>query len=348
MVQKFSGQAAVALLVAGWVAGQWSAGRGNNSGIVLAQGGPAEQEVIRAARAVSPSVVSVRGGRGRGRGLGSGFIVRSDGLILTNAHVVSGSEEVSVTLADGRRAPGRVLGSDPDVDTALVKIDRVSGLPEVRLGDSDVVEVGQTAIAIGNPLGLERTVTVGVVSALHRQLESRSTLDNLIQTDAAINPGNSGGPLVDSRGRVIGINNAVIQPPYGGGGLSFAVPINTAREVMQSYLRTGRVTPASEERPWLGIEYREITPEVAEAYDLPASQGARVGTVLSGSPAERAGIREGDIIVSVNGRPVTPGALRAEIRRVGIGRSISLVVQRGSRRLTVAPHLTEVPREPPS
>jgi S1-C subfamily serine protease len=336
--------------VVGWLAGQWSAGRGVGTGadVVFAQAGPAEQEVVRAARAVSPSVVSVRGGRGRGRGLGSGFIVRSDGLVLTNAHVVSGSDEVSLTLADGRRVTGRVLGADPDVDTALVKIDRVSGLPEARLGDSDLVEVGQTAIAIGNPLGLERTVTMGVVSALHRQLSGRQTLDNLIQTDAAINPGNSGGPLVDSRGRVIGINNAVIQPPYGSGGLSFAVPINTAREVMQGYLRTGQVTPASVDRPWLGIEYREITPEVAAAYDLSASQGARVASVLPGSPAERAGIHEGDIIVSVNGRPVTPGALRAEIRRAGIGRSISLVLQRGSRRVTVAPRLVTVPREPTS
>jgi serine protease DegQ len=344
MVRRFSGQAAVALLVVGWLAGQWSAGRGTDAGIVLAQGGPGEQEVIRAARAVSPSVVSVRGGRGRGRGLGSGIIVRSDGLILTNDHVVSGSDTVTVTLADGRRVPGRVLGTDSDVDTALVKIDRVTGLPEAHLGDSDAVEVGQTAIAIGNPLGLERTVTVGVVSALHRQLDDQSMLDNLIQTDAAINPGNSGGPLVDSRGRVIGINNAVIQPPFGGGGLGFAVPINTARAVMQSYLRTGHVTPAGVDRPWLGIEYREITPEIAEAYDLPTSQGARVATVRSGSPAERAGIHEGDIVVSVNGRPVTPGALRAEILRSGVGRTLSLVVQRGSRRVTLTPRLVEPPR----
>ncbi len=344
MVRTFSGQTAVALLVVGWLAGQWNAGRGAASGIVLAQGGASEQEVVRAARAVSPSVVSVRGGRGRGRGLGSGVIVRSDGLILTNDHVVSGSDEVTVTLADGRRLSGRVLGTDSDVDTALVKLDRVSGLPEAHLGDSDALEVGQTAIAIGNPLGLDRTVTVGVVSALHRQLDDRSMLDNLIQTDAAINPGNSGGPLVDSRGRVIGINNAVIQPPFGIGGLGFAVPINTARAVMQGYLRTGHVTPASTDRAWLGIEYREITPEIAEAYNLPASQGARVANVLVDSPAARAGVHEGDMIVSVNGRPVTPGALRAEIQRAGVGRSLSLVVQRGSRRITLTPRLAELPR----
>jgi S1-C subfamily serine protease len=347
MVRKVSGQAGIVLLVAGWLAGHWSAGSGlgSDSQIVFAQGGPSEQEVIRAARAVAPSVVSVRGGRGRGRGLGSGIIVRSDGLILTNDHVVSGSSAVTVTLADGRSSPGRVLGTDPDVDTALVKIDGVSGLPEARLGDSDTLEVGQTAIAIGNPLGLERTVTVGVVSALHRQIEDRPSLENLIQTDAAINPGNSGGPLVDSRGRVIGINNAVIQPPYGGGGLGFAVPINTARSVMQGYLRTGQVERASEDRAWLGIQYREITPEIAAAYHMPASQGARVADVLAGSPADRAGIHEGDIIVSVNGRPVTPGALRTEIRRAGVGQRISLVLQRGSRRVTVAPRLGEAPGE---
>jgi S1-C subfamily serine protease len=231
------------------------------------------------------------------------------------------------------------------VDTALIKVDGVSHLPEARLGDSNALEVGQTAIAIGNPLGLERTVTVGVVSALHRQVDDRRMLDNQIQTDAAINPGNSGGPLVDSRGRVIGINNVVYESAEGiAGGIGFAVPINTARVVMERYLRTGRVTRASGDPPFLGIDYREITPEIAAAYGLSAPQGARVAGVLPGSPADRVGIRKGDIIVSVNGRPVTPGGFREEIRGAGVGRTLSLVLQRGSRRVTVTPRLVRAPR----
>jgi serine protease Do len=286
-------------------------------------------------------VVSIRGAAGRGRGSGTGFIVRSDGLILTNEHVVGGASEVTVTLADrGRRLTGRVLGTDPEVDTALVKVD-ARDLPAAPLGDSDQIEVGQTAIAIGNPLGfLTRTVTVGVVSGLNRRLDGRSSeLNNLIQTDAAINPGNSGGPLLDSRGRVIGINNAIMQAPTGGGGLGFAVPINSARDTMESILRNGRV-----QRPWLGIEYQEITQEIASELNLAVSEGARVMEVVPNSPAERAGLRRDDIIIRADSRPITTGNLRAALRRAGVGQSLALEVQRGSRRFTLTARLTEAPQ----
>jgi S1-C subfamily serine protease len=338
MVRQASWKLYVALLAAGWFAGQWSAERGRRGDdLVFAQTGASESEVVRAARTVSPSVVSVRAGEGRGSGSGSGFIVRSDGLILTNDHVVSGRSEVEVTLADGKRHTARVLGTDPDVDTALLKIS-ATGLPEAALGDSDRVEVGQTAIAIGNPFGLPRTVTVGVVSALNRRPNRRSEVSNLIQTDAAINPGNSGGPLLDSRGRVIGINNSVIQGRFGGGGLGFAVPINSAREVMDGILRNGRVR-----RPWLGIVYQEITPEVASEFGLPVREGARVTEVAANSPAERAGLQTNDIIVRAEGQPITGGSLRATLRRLGIGQSLSIELLRGSRRLTVTARLAEEP-----
>jgi serine protease Do len=342
MVRQFSWRTGVALLAIGWMAGQWNAGRGaDTTGLVFAQAGATEGEVVRAARLVSPSVVSIQSGNGRRNASGTGFIVRADGLILTNDHVVGENSEVSVTLSDrGKRLTGRVLGTDPDVDTALVKVD-ARDLPVAPLGDSDQVEVGQTAIAIGNPLGfLTRTVTVGVISGQNRRLGGRtSELDNLIQTDAAINPGNSGGPLLDSRGRVIGINNAVVQPSFGGGGLGFAVPINSARDVMESLLRSGRV-----QRPWLGIEYQEIAPDVASDARFAVSEGARVTTVVPGSPADRAGLQPDDIIVRADGRPITTGNLRAALRHAGIGRPLSLEVQRGSRRLTLTPHLTDEPR----
>jgi S1-C subfamily serine protease len=330
MRRRWNWRDAVALVTVGWLIGQWTGGIGGNTPTVVhAQGGSSEQEVVRAVRRVSNTVVSVR--RSGGRGLGSGLIVRPDGLVITNEHVVQGQTEVSITLADGSRHTARRLGADSAADIALLKIDGVRGLPVAELGDSDLLEVGQTAIAVGNPLDLGRTVTVGVVSALNRQLPGRQPdADTLIQTDAAINPGNSGGPLVDSRGRVIGINNAVIQPRYGGGGLGFAVPVNRARQVMQGILQPGSVT-----RPWIGIRYQEITPRMAEEFDLPVSQGARVMEVTPGSPAERGGLREGDIIVSVDGQQATAGVLPASLRRAGVGRPLALVVQRGRQRLNL-------------
>lgn len=292
---------------------------------------PAEATITRAVQQASPTVVLVN----TGRGSGSGVIVRRDGVILTNAHVVQNAREVDVTLASGQRIRGTVLGRDPSVDVAVV---RVGGgdLPVAPLGDSDRLVVGQTAIAIGNPLGFERTVTVGVVSALNRTLRG-STLESLIQTDAAISPGNSGGPLLDSQGRVIGINTAVIRIE-GAEGLGFAVPINLARDVANQLLTTGRVR-----RAYLGIAQTGVTPELAEQFGLAAREGVLVFEVQPGSPAARAGLRPRDVIVAMNGERVRDdGDLRRVLREVGPGNVVRLEVARPQGRTTVAVTLGEV------
>ncbi len=293
--------------------------------------------VIQAADRVTPSVVSIQ--PASGRGLGSGVIVTRNGYILTNSHVVQGSSRVRVTLATGREVTGQVLGADPAVDIAVVKVDG-NDLPAAPLGNSDELHVGQTAIAIGNPLGFERTVTSGIVSATNRNLEGQgAVLDNMIQTDASINPGNSGGPLVDARGRVIGINTAVVSGPYGGTGLGFAVPINTARDTLNDILEHGRVI-----RPWLGLTYVLVTPELAREYELPAERGAIVANVVRGGPADRAGIRPEDILLQVNGVEVSDaGDLRNALRDHAPGDEIRIVAQRGNDRRTFTVQLGEAP-----
>jgi serine protease DegQ len=307
----------------------------------LAQRSPAgagysgeERAVIRASRIVSPAVVSVR----RGRASGSGIIVRADGYVLTNAHVVGEASSVEVALADGRRLSARVLGADASVDVAVLRVN-TSGLPTAPLGDSDQLEVGQAAIAIGNPLGFERTVTAGVVSAVNRSLGG-GELDGLIQTDAAINPGNSGGPLVDSGGRVIGMNTAIVRGPYGdGAGLSFAVPINTAQEVLRQVQASGRII-----RPWMGVDLGDVTPELAARYDLPVDHGALIGEVIDAGPASRAGLRAGDIVVAAEGQPIPDGgALRRLLRRMKPGSTLAVTIQRGSGRVQARLKLTEAP-----
>ena len=293
--------------------------------------------VIETARDVTPSVVSVQ--PESGRGMGSGVIVSTNGYIITNNHVVRGSDRALVTLATGRKIVGRVLGTDPAVDIAVVKLDE-NGLPAAELGDSDRLLVGQTVLAIGNPLGFERTVTSGIISATNRNLRGEgAVLDNLIQTDASINPGNSGGPLVDLQGRVIGINTAVVSPPYGGGGLGFAVPINTAKDVLSDITEHGRVI-----RPCMGITYVAITPELAREFDLPVQQGAIVAQVLRGGPADRAGIREQDIIVKVGGTAIAnENDLRKALRDRNPGDKLEIVIQRGSRQQTVTLTVGEAP-----
>jgi S1-C subfamily serine protease len=285
-------------------------------------------------------VVSVRpAGR---EGLGSGVIVSRNGYILTNNHVVRGSGSAEITLATGRKLTGTVLGTDPTVDVAVVKIP-LADLPAAPLGDSDKLMVGQSAIAIGNPLGFERTVTSGIVSAVGRELRGREGLANLIQTDASINPGNSGGPLVDSRGRVIGINTAVVQPPYGGGGLGFAVPINTAKEVLQDILQYGRVI-----RPWLGVSYVPITQELAQQYRLPSPFGAIVGEVVPNGPAAQAGLREQDIIVSVDGKELRGELqLSAALRDKQPGDTLRMTIIRDGDRQNLTVRLAEAPAAPP-
>jgi serine protease Do len=295
--------------------------------------GAEEQNVVRIARQASPAVVSVAQQEG---GSGSGVIVREDGVILTNAHVVGMSRTVRVGLADGRRVDGRVVGRDRSLDVAVVRID-APNLPVAPIGDSDRLEVGQTAIAIGNPLGLERTVTTGVISAVNRSPRGIA-LDGLIQTDAAISPGNSGGPLLDSRGHVIGINTAVLRVP-GAQGLGFAVPINAAQNVAAQILATGRVV-----RAYLGVEYRDVEPEMAEQFRLSVREGIVVASIEPDTPAERAGIERGDIITRIDDTPIRQGGdLRRLLRDRRPGETIRVTVARGGETRTLTARLIEAP-----
>lgn len=296
-----------------------------------ATGQQQEETTVRVARVATPTVVSVT----RGAGSGSGVIVRADGVIVTNAHVVGNARVVQVSLADGRRFEGQVLDRDPTIDIAVVRIP-ATGLPTARIGDSDRLVAGQSAIAIGNPLGLERTVTSGVISAVNRSPRGFE-LQGLIQTDAAINPGNSGGPLLDSDGRVVGINTAILQ---GTTGLGFAVPINLANDVVRQVLTTGRVR-----RAFLGIAYADIEPELAMQFNLPVREGIIVRAVGAETPALRGGIRPADIIVRIDDTEITRGGdLQRYLRTAAPGSTARVTVVRPSGRTTLTVRLTEAPR----
>ena len=299
--------------------------------------------VVRAVDVVGPAVVKVdvtrkvpNGQTGRGRaepekGGGSGFVFAGDGLILTNSHVVADAAALTVALPDGRRSDADLVGHDPDTDLAVLKI----SAPEVsvaRLGESSRLRAGQLVVAVGNPYGLQHTVTAGVVSALGRSLRSTSgrLIDNVIQTDAALNPGNSGGPLVTTDGDVVGVNTAMI---LGGQGLSFAVPINTARVVIPALLREGRVR-----RSYLGVGVQDVPllRRVVRYFHLPAETGVLIVSVEPDGPAARAGAREGDILVECAGEPVS-GAddLHRLLTVERIGRRLPIGVIRGTDRLTI-------------
>jgi serine protease Do len=229
------------------------------------------------------------------KALGSGFIISEDGYILTNDHVVNGADEVIVKLSDGRTFDAVIKGQDEKLDLALLKIDTGEDLPVAELGDSDRLQVGQWVMAIGNPFGLEQTVTAGIVSAKGRVIGA-GPYDDFIQTDASINPGNSGGPLFDADGKVVGINTAIIA---GGQGIGFATPVNAAKEIINQLKETGHVT-----RGWLGVTVQPMTDELAESFKLKEAKGALVAEVVSDSPADKAGIKRGDIIVTYDGHPV--------------------------------------------
>ncbi|HYK01973.1 MAG TPA: trypsin-like peptidase domain-containing protein [Thermoanaerobaculia bacterium] len=297
---------------------------------IQAQRTSEEETIIRVARTATPAVVGIS----RSGGSGSGVIVRADGIIITNAHVVGNARTVEVTTADGRTLTGTVLGRDTQLDTAIVRVN-AGNLPAAPLGDSDRLEVGQLAIAIGNPLGLERTVTRGVVSAINRDPRGIGIASGLIQTDAAINPGNSGGPLLDSSGRVIGINTAILA---GTTGLGFAIPINVATDVMQQIVTTGRVR-----RAMLGVDTRDITRDISRHFGLPVEEAAIVVRVRRNSPAERAGLRERDFITAVNGDVVRDGNdLLRLLRAHRPGDTVTLTVIRGNERLQVRVQLGEM------
>jgi S1-C subfamily serine protease len=288
-----------------------------------------EDTIIRVAERATPAVVGVS----RDGGSGSGVVIRADGVILTNAHVVGNASRVEISLADGRTLTGTVLGRDRGVDIAVVRVS-ATGLPVAPLADSDALRVGQLAIAIGNPLGLERTVTTGIVSAVNRDPRGVPIAGGLIQTDAAINPGNSGGPLLDSSGRVIGINTAMLA---GATGLGFAVPINLANEVATQILTDGRVR-----RAYLGVQFGDITRDLAREFALPVSEGLVLLLVERGSPAARAGLVRGDIITGFAGQRITSGGdLRRLLRDHQPGDTVEAEILRGTQRRTVSIRLGE-------
>ncbi len=274
------------------------------------------------------------------RGAGSGFIVDEKGYVLTNEHVVRGAEKIKVTLSDGREFIGEVIGSDVTTDMAIVKID-ANSLPVARLGDSDSLKVGEIVIAIGNPYGLEKTVTMGVVSAKGRDIRAGSEgqeYRNLIQTDTAINPGNSGGPLLNTDGEVIGINSAII--PYAQ-GIGFAIPISVAKRNLNDLITLGKVR-----RSWLGVYIQEVTPEIAEQFNLEKVEGVLIGDVIEGSPAEEAGLDRGDVILSVNKTEVnTPQELQDTIRALEIGEKAELKVIKDGREVSFIVKIGEMPSD---
>ena len=235
----------------------------------------------------------------RASGLGSGVIASADGFILTNNHVIEAADEIEVALNDGRKFPAKLVGRDPETDLAVLKLQGNGRLPAITFAAKDALEVGDVVLAIGNPFGVGQTVTMGIVSALGRSQLGINTFENYIQTDAAINPGNSGGALVDSQGNLVGINTAIYSRSGGSLGIGFAIPVSIARNVLEQIVSTGQVT-----RGWIGVEIQEITPELAESFGIPDTRGALIAGVLRDSPAERAGIRPGDILLGVEDDPV--------------------------------------------
>jgi Do/DeqQ family serine protease len=263
-------------------------------------------------------------------GLGSGVIVSPEGYLLTNHHVVEDANEIEVQLADGRQTRARLVGSDPETDIAVLKIE-LGDLPVMALGDVRALQVGDAVLAIGNPFNVGQTVTAGIVSALDRSDAGSSRFQNFIQTDAAINPGNSGGALVDASGALVGINTAIFSRSGGSLGIGFAVPVDTARQVMEQLLRDGKVR-----RGWIGVEPRDLTAELAESLNLPVRQGVLITGVLQNGPAAQGGLRPGDVVVQVGERAVrNVGDLFAAVAALPPEQDTTLKVQRGAEALTL-------------
>jgi serine protease Do len=267
----------------------------------------------------------------RQRGLGSGFIIDRDGTIVTNYHVVDGAEKIVVTLSDGRSFDGKVLGRDQKTDIAIVKINAAQDLPVAPLGDSDRLEVGEWVMAIGNPFGLDHTVTTGIVSAKGRQIGA-GPYDNFIQTDASINPGNSGGPLLNMRGEVVGINTAIFSQSGGNIGIGFAIPTNLVKGVLPQLKDKGKVV-----RGYLGTVIQRVTPELADTLGLKSPGGALVAEVAKDGPAERAGVRAGDVIVEFDGKELKDSAdLPLRVAAVTPGKTVPVKILRDSGEITVS------------
>ncbi len=273
-------------------------------------------------------------------GLGSGVIVDKDGYILTNNHVIKDADEIRVKLSDKREFKGKVIGTDPKTDLAVIKIDS-NHLPVVRLGDSDKLKVGETVIAIGNPFGLSQTVTSGIVSATGRADVGIADYEDFIQTDAAINPGNSGGALVNVRGELVGINTAIFSTSGGYQGVGFAIPASMGKAVMDNLIRKGKVV-----RGWLGVSIQTVTPDLAKQFETADEKGVLVGDVVEDGPAEKAGIQRGDIIVEYDGKDVRdPAGLRNMVAATPPGRKATLKIMRDGKVQKIDVMIAELPAE---
>lgn len=267
----------------------------------------------------------------RQQALGSGVIVGAEGYILTNHHVVSGADEIDISLFDGRQAKARIVGTDPESDLAVLKVE-LDKLPAITFGRLDQVSVGDVVLAIGNPFGVGQTVTMGIVSGLGRRGLGINTFENFIQTDAAINQGNSGGALVDTSGNLIGINTAILSRTGGSLGIGFAIPVSEARQVMEQIIATGSVT-----RGWVGVEVQDLTPELVESFRLSDTKGVLIANVVDGGPAQRAGVKAGDVLVEVAGKPVGDTATMLNVvAAVQPGKTATLRLLRNGKPLSLS------------
>ncbi len=325
-----------------------------------AAGGVTEPNWVELARALKPAVVNVTSTRAADRSApgalapgddpmaeffnqhfgrrlerptqarGSGFVINADGYIVTNNHVVDGATEVRVKLSEGRELTAKVVGRDPKIDVALIKVD-ATGLPVIPLGDSTAMQVGEPVMAIGNPFGLEQTVTTGIVSGTGRVI-GEGPYDDFIQTDASINPGNSGGPLINASGRAIGINTAILSRSGGSIGIGFAIPINLAKPALTQLAQTGHVV-----RGWLGVEIQPVTDDLAKSFGLPSATGALVANVQDGSPANKAGLKPGDVITEFNGRKVARAEeLSRVVAETPSGQTVPVTVMRDGKPLRIS------------
>lgn len=268
----------------------------------------------------------------RQSGLGSGVIVSADGYILTNYHVVEAADEIEVAINDGRKLKAKIVGADPESDLAVLKVNAKGPLPTITFAATDNLRVGDVVLAIGNPFGVGQTVTSGIVSALGRSHLGINTFENFIQTDAAINPGNSGGALVDANGLLVGINTAIYSQSGGSMGIGFAIPVSLARSVMEQIIKTGAVT-----RGWIGVEVQEISPEIAESFGLKSTQGAIIAGVMRGSPADKAGIKPGDVLLAVENKPVKDAQVMLDlIASLTPGQTAKFKVRREGKELDLA------------
>jgi serine protease DegQ len=264
----------------------------------------------------------------RASSLGSGVIVSNTGYVLTNHHVVEAADEIEVALHDGKKLLAKVVGNDPETDLAVLRV-TADNLPSITFGSSDALKVGDVVLAIGNPFGVGQTVTGGIVSALGRTGLGINTFENFIQTDAAINPGNSGGALVDVGGNLVGINTAIFSRSGGSMGIGFAIPVSTAKMVLEQIVKNGSVT-----RGWIGVEVQEITPPVAESFKLQSTRGALIGGVLRGGPADKAGVKPGDVLVEVEGTPVAdPTSMLNLVAALAPGNSARMKLKRAGKDL---------------